>query len=1035
MKNKQLLILSLSAILMIAVSAWDCMGQGLTVSGTVSDGTTDLKLPGVNVFEQGTMNGTVTNMNGFFTITVTGSSSVLVFSYVGYITQSFEVGNNTNVNVSLVEDIVSLDELVVIGYGVQKKSDLTGAVSVVNTENLEKIAASNITQVLQGQSAGLQIHGSGEPGAVPKIKVRGIGSFQNADPLWVVDGVPIANPTSVSVGQFGGSSITGGISDFNPSDIESVQILKDASACAIYGARGANGVIIITTKKGEQGEMKVTYEGKYGVQNIVKRMDVTNRAQFQELQNVARINDGLAIAPANDTLSPDYIDNIDTDWQKEVFRQGYITDHVLSVSGGKENSSYYASLNYFDQLGTMVGPGPRYTRYSIKVNTDQKKGRFKFGQSFFYSFSNQNRLTFSQWGNPIYETILGIPTVAVYDENNIGGYGGGGIAHDMIAGNQVAFNKLKKTRTYRNRFLGVVYGEMEILKGLSYKINLSYDRSDWKNHAFEPKYNIGTRHINARAFLEQWRGENPYLVLENTLTYAKNINKHNLTLMGGWTVQKDYYEEIDAHAFFDSEPYLEVISAGSEPSSRGSRYEHRMVSYLGRVNYSYDDRYLLTANFRRDYSSRFGPSFRSGDFPSLAVAWKLNNEKFFNLSFVNLFKIRAGYGKIGNENIGDYQFYANINQAVTYPLGNILAPGATQTDLRDNSIHWEEKVTKSIGADLALLNNRIEFTAEYYHNNARNLLLLFPIPSSTGDVGSEMYTNAASMINQGIEVSLSYKNHIGNLFYEIGANVTSLKNEVTSLGKTNAPVDRGISYTEVGNSMGELYGYVYEGIFQRDEEINRFQPGHVRYDSTRHAFQTSYTLPGDVKFKDINEDGIIESDSDRVYLGNAFPKLTGGLNISLEYKNFDLSMFFYWIYGNKVYNGTYQQLRALKEGNYSLESYENYWRGEGTSYDTPRPSVRDYNDNNRMSARWIQDGSYLRLQNIQLGYSIPSSMLQKIGGISILRVYLASQNLFTITKYTGFDPDFNNDGLFLRALDGGSYPSPRTFMAGIKLTF
>jgi TonB-dependent starch-binding outer membrane protein SusC len=1033
MRKKRLTTLCLTGLFLL-LNMGIGLAQRTLIKGNIVDATNNMALPGVNVIEKGTANGTVSDINGDFVIEVAGHGSSLEFSYIGYLTQAVEVGEKTLISVKLIEDVTKLEEVVVIGYGTQKKSDLTGAVSVVNTSQIEKVVASDISKVLQGQSAGLQVHGSGEPGAVPKIKIRGIGSFQNTDPLYVVDGVPVATSTDVSIGRYGSAVPSGGISDFNPADIESVQILKDASACAIYGARGANGVIIITTKRGSQGDMKVSYEGNYGVQNIVKRMELANRVQFQEIQNLARENDGTTIAPANDTTSEFYIDTIDTDWQKEVFTSGYITDHLLTFMGGRENSTYYASLNYFDQKGTMVGPGPRYTRYSVKFNSDQKRGRFKFGQSVYYGYSEQIRLTNSQWGNPIYETILGIPTVPVYDENNVGGYGGGGDSHDMIAGNQVAFNNLKSTVTYRNRFLGVVYGELEIIKGLTFKINLSYDRSDWKNEIFEPKYNVGTRHINARAFLEQYKVENPYMIMEDILTYSKTIKSHDFSVMVGYTAQMDYYDEISAKAYYDSEPYMKVISAGADPSSRGSLYEHRMLSYLGRLNYAYADKYLLTANFRRDYSSRFAESNRSADFPSLALAWKISKEKFFTVPYINLLKIRAGYGIIGNERIGDYQYYASINSAVTYPFGNSLPPGATQTNLVDESIHWEEKVTKNIGVDLVMFNNRIEFTAEYYNNDARDLLLEFPIPSSTGDVGSRIYTNAASMINQGFEFSLVYKNTKGDFSYEIGANVTTLKNEVTSLGKTNAPVERGTSLTEVGRSMGDLYGYVYEGIFQNDNEINRVQPTDTRYDYTRHAFQTSYTRAGDVKFKDINGDGSVTSDSDRVYLGTSFPKLTGGLNVNLDYKGFDLTMFFYGIYGNKVFNGEYQVINALKEGNYSVESYENYWRGEGTSYSTPQPTVRDYNDNNRVSARWIQDGSYLRLQNIQLGYNIPSGVLQKLKVIGSFRVYVGSQNLFTFTKYTGYDPDFNNDGLFERGLDGGSYPSPRTFMVGLKLS-
>lgn len=1008
-----------------------------TVTGTVSDETSGTPMPGVNIVIQGTSAGTITDINGKFSIEVDNPNAVLLFSFVGYLSESYPLDGATVVTMTLVEDILALEELVVIGYGTQKKQDLTGAVSVVKMEDYQKIENANIAKKLQGQVAGMQVTGSGEPGSIPQVKIRGVGSFGNNEPLYVIDGVPIANATQINAGQFTTAlTPSGGISDLNPADIESIQVLKDASASAIYGARGANGVIIITTKRGRSGKLKVEYNGSYGWQNVTQRLDVANREQFQEINNIARTNDGVFLAPANDPTDPYFIDDIDTDWQEEVFTTGHITDHVISFQGGSEGSTYYASLNYFDQTGTMVGPGPRYNRYSAKLNMDQERGIFRFGQSFTYTNSDQIRLTNTQWDNSIGETVIGIPTVPVYDVNNTGGYGGGNdTIHDAIAGNQVAFNNIKTNTVKRYRFVGVVYAEAEIIDGFRYKINLSYDRSDYFIHEFLPIYNVGTRHRNDIAFLNQWRGENPYMLMENTFAYDKVFGKHTLNTVIGHTVQYDYWQDEYGHAEGYTEPYKEVLSAGPDnQAALGTKNEHRLLSYLGRVNYGYDDRYLLTVNFRRDYSSRFGPNNKFGDFPSLALAWKVHNESFFNVDFINVLKFRGGIGKIGNEQIGDYRYESYINIASSYPFGTggqTLLPAGTQVNIIDPSIKWEERVTRNIGIDLAFMNNKLEFTAEYYSNEARDILYDLPVPRSTGTVLNPT-VNTATMTNKGLEFVVNYRKYEGEFHWSAGINLTTLKNEVTRLGANNDPVITYMSRTEVGRSMGDLYGWDMEGIFQNEEDI------------AEHAFQAAGTRPGDIMFRDVNgrdadgnltgePDGVI-NDDDRVFHGKAFPSVTGGMNLTLEYKGLDFSLFLQGSYGNTIWNGTYNRINLLTDGNYSVESYENYWRGENTSTTFPRPTRRDPNGNNRTSQRWFQDGSYLRIQNVQLGYSLPGSVVNKIPGVEGFRFYVSLQNALTFTKYKGFDPDIINDGLFFRGQDNGSYPNPRTFLLGVKLS-
>ncbi|MBN2699469.1 MAG: TonB-dependent receptor [Bacteroidales bacterium] len=1017
----------LRSFCMFFILGWtgSILAQPVTVTGIVTDAASGMPVPGVNIIIQGSTTGTMTNEEGVYTLEVNNPDVILVFSSIGYTTRSIALEGRQTLNVELEEEITTLDELVVIGYGTQRKSDLTGAVSVVNTDDIEKVVSNNISRVLQGQAAGVQVHGSGEPGANPVIKIRGIGSFRNNAPLYVIDGVPVD-----------------GLADFNPGDIESIQVLKDASSCAIYGARGANGVIIITTKKGRPGDLTVNYEGSYGVQNIAKRMELTNREQFQEMNNLARFNDLGFWAPAraNDSTSAYYVDSIDTDWQEEALKTGHITEHTLSMSGGTETGSYHFSANYFDQTGTIVGPGPRYTRYSFRMNSDFKKGRFKFGESVYYSYSDKVNLTTSQWGNTMVDLVLAAPTIPVYDENNLGGYGGAlDYVHDQIIPNIIAFNNLFESIGLRNRILGAAYAELEIFKGLAYKLNLSFDRTDWHDTYFLPKYFVGDRYRNDIAYLDDTRGDHVIMLMENTLNFDRQFGKHSINLLAGYTSQYGKWQQISGHAEGYEEPYFKVIDAGPNlpKSVSGRQTEHAILSYLGRVNYSYDDRYLLTANFRRDGSSRFGPEYRWGNFPSLAVGWKINNESFFQVDFISALKLRAGYGVIGNEaSIPDYQYAAYLNQYSTYVIGGQLPPASIQTQLATRDIHWEEKMTMSVGLDAAFMANRLEINMDYFYNEATDLLLQLPLPISNGS-NANPYQNAASMSNRGFECFISYRKRSGDLFYQVSANFTTLKNKVLKLGKLDVPINTWMSNTEVGQPVGQIYGWDMIGIFQTRAEI----------DSS--AYQTA--RPGDVKFRDVDgrdaegnltgePDGII-NDDDRVYLGSALPKLTGGINFSLSWRGIDFSLFAQGSYGNKIVNGLKQVMDGMKYGNYSLETYENYWRLidtdqpelGGTTNEYPRPTVNNPNDNTRMSQRWLQDGSYLKIQNVQLGYTFDSKILSKIPGITSLRIYLSAQNLFTFTKYTGYDPDIGNDGLFYRGLDYGSYPSPRTILFGVKL--
>ncbi len=1043
MKMKRILLKAFVLNFLLILVAGKIDAQSFVVSGTVTDAVSHEAMPGVNVSIKGTLTGTVTSIDGKYTLNIS-PNSILVFSFVGYESQEIKVTSLSQVDVALKEVVTAVDQVVVVGYGTQKKSDLTGAVTVVKTEDLAKIDQSDLTKVLQGEASGVQVHSSGEPGAAPVVNIRGIGSFTNGDPLYVIDGVP-----------------TIGIGDFSPSDIESMQILKDASSCAIYGARGANGVVIITTKRGKNGNLKITYDGSIGTQRIPKEryFNVTNTPQYQQMNNIARTNDGRSLAPANDSTSLDFISPThnwaNTDRQNAAFKAGSIVNQTLDFSEGNETNTFAVNLNYFDQTGTLVGPGPRYTRYSAKLNLEQTRGKFKVGESFYYSYSHRINLENTQWGNPIINVISCIPTIKLYDKNDPSGYGNeSDTLQDVISPNEVAFNSIKQSYSNRNRFLGVIYGEYEFFKGLTYKINLSYDRTDWLNHEFLPSYVLG-REANVIAYLDEQRGENPFMIMEHTLTFIHEYGKHAITVMGGYTSQYDYSNYIYGYAQGYTQPYLEVLSAGtSGQTTLGELYEHTMLSYLGRINYSYGDKYLFTGNFRRDASSNFGPDNKWGNFPSLALGWKVNNEDFLkDFTFISLLKVRAGWGLIGNEKIGNYLYQSAMNDNANAVFGtpSALAPGTTQINLYDPKIHWEQKESKNIGIDLVLFKNKLEFSAEYYNDNCTDLLLPLPIPWSTGSLTSPT-TNAASMTNKGFEFTLSYKNTSGDFNYSISANLSTLNNLVTSLGNGGQPVTTWMSQTAIGHPMGEIYGWIMEGIFQNSNEINYAAPGSSAYSASKHAFQTTFTVPGDVKFKDLNGDGVID-DKDETYLGNAFPNVTGGMNFSIDYKGIiDLSVFLQGVSGNKIVNGEYLILNDYKETNYSIEAYNNYWRGPGSTNNYPRLTTLDANMNDRMSQRWVQDGSYLRIQNVQLGFNLPKGVINNLKVIQNFRIYITAQNLYTFTKYTGYDPDLyeniapavttsakgivgGDGGYWYRANDPGSYPSPRSFIIGIKATF
>ncbi|MBL7738558.1 MAG: TonB-dependent receptor [Chitinophagaceae bacterium] len=999
-------LLSIMLGLLITTTAY----AQTTVTGVVvnKDGA---PVAGATVSVKGKRINTVSGTDGRFSVQA-NTGDILQVTSVGYDDYEVRIGDDKNITVSLTMKIETLEDLVVVGYGTVRKKDLTGAVSVVNVKDAKKTATYDVAKMLQGQTPGVSVHGSGEPGGFVQIKIRGISSLVNNNPLFVVDGVMIGAPFDIS-----------------PDDIETIQILKDASATAIYGSRGSTGVVIITTKKGKAGKMRVNYNGYAGIQSIAKKWDLTDAAGYRKITNQAEVNAGLSIAPGNDPTSPSYIGNVNTNWQDEAFRTATIQDHNVSFSGGSEAMTFNASLGYFDQTSTIEGP-QSYKRYTATLGVTGKKGIFSYGAKVFYTNSHKvNPFNGSNskavFGGALTSLLGTIPTIPVKDPNRLGGYGGAdNITQRAITLNVIGLNNLLKNEADRDRFLGNVWGEAEIIKNLKYKLNVSFDRGQETGFAFEPKYDLGWYYLNNTSYLFRRVGTSTTNLIENTLNYRITKGKHTAEALAGYTYQKDKGSHLTGSGINLREPYFytfDAIAAASDKTLTSGSDASTILSYLGRLSYNYDDRYLVTVNYRRDGSSRFPEANRWGNFQSFSGAWNVHNEKFIELpEIISTLKLRGGYGEVGNQNIGNYLYQSYINTNASYVFNNVLAPGATVVTLVDPGIKWETKTTTNVAVEVGLLNNRLNITAEYFKNTNNDLLAGVPISLSIGSFPWDVTTNAASMENSGIELTIGYRGSINDFTYDITLNGNTLKNKLLSLGLNGVPIYGNASKSEPGRSVGDLYGHTMIGIFQNAADVSG-SPS-----------QTN-AAPGDVKFQDTDKNNII-NDEDRVYLGRAIPNLYYGLNVNLGYKNFDFSMFWQGSAGNKVYNAVYRDLMIEQYSNHHVDAL-NFWTVNNTSTNIPRPVIGDPNANARASNRFVEDGSYVRLQNFQFGYTLKP--MAGLKWLSNTRVYLSGQNVITLTKYKGLDPDFTgvgNDGLFSRGFDQGSFPNPRSFMVGVQLS-
>lgn len=996
--------------LFFVVFAATAYSQDVTITGTVTDANSE-PLVGVNVLVKGTTTGAITDIDGNFSVSGK-KGSTLVFSYIGMLTQEV-VYKGTALRVVMKDDSKALEEVVVIGYQTVKKSDLTGAVAVVDTKEMKKSAAGTLVSQMQGLATGINVRSSGRAGEDASIEIRGVGSLSNNSPLWVIDGM-ITDP---------------GV-DFNPADAESIQILKDASAAAIYGSRAANGVIIVTTKKGTKGPMKVNVSVKETLEWSPK-FDLMNAAEYIKYNDIAyneAIKDGIATVNSTQKHS-----QYDTNWQDEVLKTALVQDYNVSLSGGGDSGSYFVSVGYYNNDG--VSYGNTFDRYSFRVNTQGKKGWFSFGENLAYSLTN----TDPNQTNTYNDFLRMMPTIPIYDENNPGGYGYGDAAkYNTFGVNPIAREDLEYRHFRQNRLNGSLWLEFKPFEFLSYKFNGGIDLYFYENSWFRGEGNW-TQNQEHRDPESQKARDNTYnMLIEHTLNFNKDFGKHHVDAVVGTTYQHHEWEGLWASRLnfpmLGNGDYLTVLNAGqSNQQNSNSISENAMISYLGRANYIYDDKYYLTATFRRDGTSRLAKENRWGNFPSFSGAWRISKEEFFDVPWINDLKIRGNWGRLGNSSIGDWDYIGTINQSIVTVFGGAIVPGSTQVKLVNAGLVWETKETVNVGFDASFLNQRLTVSAEYYNSKTSDVLAETPIAISTGNQGGSPWKNAASLRNKGFEFTLGWKDQISDFKYSALLNVTTMDNEVLSLGRdgTNRDyIDSGQARTKPGRSLAEFYLRKTDGIFKTQEQIDNY----VTSTGTPIMIEGKRPQLGDVKYLDLNDDGEI-TDADRGYCGSPWAKMQMSLVFNAEWKNFDFSMMWNGQFGNKIYNVSRWQGRLFADNS----NYIRFKKGEepyqvNPNSNTPRIIYGDFR-NSRDADRFLENGSYFRMKNISIGYNFRQDWLKNLG-VEKLRLFATGSNLITITGYSGLDPDFKGaNSVWNSGTDSFAYPNTRSVMFGLDLTF
>jgi TonB-dependent starch-binding outer membrane protein SusC len=1018
-KKLQFAIIAFAMILTQSV-----FSQTKTITGTVLDNTGS-PLPGANVVVEGTKNGTATDFDGKYTLKNVSIGENIVYTFLGMVDKTIKVGSQSIINVSLGEAASNLKEVVVVGYGTQKRGNVTGAITTVGAKEIGALPVANAAQALQGRAAGVSVVNSGTPGTDPVVIIRGLGSFGNNKPIYVIDGV-----------------ITGGLGGISPSDIENISVLKDASTAAIYGARGSSGVIMVTTKKGKKGKGELNFSTYTGIQSFTKRYDVMNTTQYLQFAKET------SATPSTFSINrPAEIFNNNVNYQNEIFTNGIIRDYNLNYSSGSEKGTQRFSAEYLDQDGIIINTG--FERYSFRGNTTYTFGKVNVGSSLAVAFGKQ-RPELNGGGRSLIEhAIKQAPYLPVRNPDNLGGFQGPTSAVDgQDAENPVRIQTLGNAANKSVSIIGNIFAEVEIAKGLKFKsmLGLDYFTNNFKR--FVPSYkedNIPNSSTNAQPYALIVKNSNfgQSIILNNSLTYKKTIaEKHNFELLALVEKTENKYEQIDISSRNIITDDIENLT-NTVPSIGNFTVKTNRLGYLGRLNYNYDEKYILAVSLRRDASSRFGSNFRWGNFPSVALGWNVAKENFMKGSILNDFKFRGSYGITGNDDIDDYRYSASLGGGYFYPINDSAAEGTSIGSLPNPNLKWEEKTLKNLGLDIGLFNNKVTATIEVFSNTSNDLLVNRPLWPSLGSPGGFQVANVGSVESKGYEVSLGYNKNQGDFTWSANFNIGSSKNKVLALADgvtqitptSNFKNNGDISHITVGEPAFYYFGLVTDGIYQNQAEVNAV----FTADPTQTVVQ-----PGDIRFKDLNGDGKITSD-DRAIIGNPYPDFTYGLNLSAAYKGFDFNLFASGVQGLDVFNNNIYDLEGqnrLFNGSVKLIDRAKVENGVVTNPSATVPRAPGAPQNVSISDRFVEDGSYTRLKNVSIGYTISNKMLNNY--FSKFRVYASGQNLVTLTKYSGLDPELGGinrltgDGNSTNqeaGIDRGNYPQPKSFLIGIEVTF
>lgn len=1010
------------------------------IRGKVSDAS-GVGIPGVSVVVKGTARGTTTNAQGDYTINA-ASDAILVFSFVGYLSRELPVNGQTILNITLQQDERALEEVVVVGYGTQKRASVTGAVSSVTPKDLTALPVISAESALQGRVPGVRVVNNGAPGQAPIVRIRGVGSINFASgPLYVIDGIP-----------------SGDLNNLDPKDIESLEVLKDASSAAIYGSRASNGVVIITTKRGSKdGQLHVNFDTYVGTQSAWKKLDLLNTDQYIQYATALNGNAGIALPDRLKNLNtPIYngatqtFAQTNTNWQDVMFRTAPIQQHQISVSGGNQKSRFFASAGYFDQEGILIGTN--YKRGNVRLNSDHQITKaISFGQTLMLSYDKtRGEQGFGGGRTAVMQTIRNLPYWPVNDPTKVGGYSSPTAADGSDPDNPVRIALMDRSYSQRIKLLGTLYTEIKLTNFLRYRFSFGADIVTTLGNDIYPIYNDGYK---SRVQMQLNDNRTSYYspILTNQLTFDKTFGKHALNVTAVAEQQTFRSSNLSTTGYRPNND-IEVLQGISNPGVTSNLQESSLISYVARVNYDFGGRYLLSASVRRDGSSRFAPGNKWGTFPSASIGWRISEEAFMkSVPDISELKLRASYGETGFNGIGNYAWQSLVQADNTnYIFGSAKSLGSYFSALGNTELKWETTKMTNVGVDLGLFSNKLTFTAEVYNRLTDGLLLNVPIPNSIG-YSSAPLANIGSMKNWGYEFQVGYNHNQGDFRWNVSGNLDITRNRILSLATPSATIYSGsnqdfgpddITKTEAGQPIQSFYGYKVAGIFQSLDEVYS-APAQNRAEKRESNDPAKNTSAGDIRFVDLNGDGVINS-SDRTYLGSYIPKFSYGVNFGANYKNFDLTLYLQGVQGNKIYNGTkvieQGMLRLFNSGTDVLRA----WTPTNTNTDVPRAINGDPNGNTHTSDRFLESGSYMRVKNLSIGYTIPAEVMNRISKNTLnkLRIYVSATNLLTFTKYTGLDPEIGVNGssgdtskLLTNGIDYGQYPQPRTLLVGLNFGF